>query len=148
MEGTGGELDTFNLTPKSPRSRLDSPHYEKSPIFITSNLNGTLPSKQLFQALKQSDKKANEIDQFFKLEELESKVFQLTNENSALTKGIERLQDMVAKTKDEMEQTIQDLNDAHMEEIGQLQLQIKERDGQVALLNEDIDHMHGSIEYY
>jgi hypothetical protein len=35
-----------------------------------------------------------------------------------------------------------------MEEIGQLQLQIKERDGQVALLNEDIEHMHGSIEFY
>ena len=39
----------------------------------------------------------------FKIEELESKVFQLTNENAALTKGIDRLQNMVAKTKEDME---------------------------------------------
>ena len=52
MEGTGGEIDTFNLTPKSPRSKHGSPHYQKSPDFITSNLKSNLPSKQLFQALK------------------------------------------------------------------------------------------------
>jgi hypothetical protein len=72
----------------------------------------------LFQALKQSDKKECEEESLFKVEELESRVFQLTNENTALTKGIDRLQEMLAKTKEEMEQAIQDLNEAHVQEIG------------------------------
>jgi len=141
MEGTGGELDTFNLTPKSPRSRHASPHTHKSPVLITS----TLSSKQLFQALKQSNPHQRESESLY---ELESKVFQLTNENAALTKGLDRLQDMLAKTKEDMEQAIQDLNEAHVQEIGQIQALIKEKEAQIGILNDNIDQMQGSLEYY
>lgn len=117
MEGTGGEIDTFNLTPKSPRSKIGSPNNEKSPPMI--NIVGTT-SKQLFQAFKQSEQRAIDTDSMLKIEELETKVFQLTSENAALTKGIDKLEDMLAKSKEDMDQAIQDLNDAHMEEINTL----------------------------
>jgi|LauGreDrversion4_2_1035121.scaffolds.fasta_scaffold260748_1 hypothetical protein len=48
---------------------------------------------------------------------------------------------MLASTKEEMESAIQDLNAAHIEEIRLIQIQVKEKDSQIAILNEDIDNL-------
>jgi len=51
---------------------------------------------------------AADLTLIFKIEELESQVFSLTSENNALKKGIDQLEDALMRSKEEMEQAIQE----------------------------------------
>ena len=64
----------------------------------------------MFNVFKQNPAQVKDLDIIFKIEELESQIFLLTSENTALKKGIDQLEDALTKSKEDMEQAIQDHN--------------------------------------